>query len=204
MKKHLAFLFITAAISNTAHAVEDIHQGFFWGAGFGHTSYVDDTWDESSYSDTQDSTRKIYAGYRFNRIVAVELGYTDYGQVKSCHNSSCSLGSYTVEPEAFSIAANVGYTFDNGLRPFAIVGLSSIDLNQSERIFDSDSDVSFRFGIGGEFSPKEVPELAFRLSWEMDLFDAEEDRYDDDDWWDDDDELFSSVSSIYLGISYQF
>lgn len=209
MKKLLALL-VLATAATSAHAVLPKHHGLYWGAGYGITSYTDDSWNEESHIDTKDNTRKLYAGYWINRIVGIELGYTNYGTIQSCRNSFCaSTLDYYVEPRAYSVAANVGYTFNNGLRPFATLGFSALDLSQSKPIFDSDSDLAFRFGFGGEYSPPKIPGLTLRLAWEIDLFDSKEEDDDwwddDDDWWDDDDDYLSShLSSAYLGLSYKF
>ncbi|MFA0327431.1 outer membrane beta-barrel protein, partial [Vibrio splendidus] len=77
----------------------------------------------------------------FNRIVGVELGYNDYADYK---NSTDKLS-----PTSISVSANVGYTFDNTIRPFVLAGLSSVDLNANSGAgYNDDSGTGFHFGVG--------------------------------------------------------
>ncbi|MCW1890338.1 porin family protein [Vibrio chagasii] len=59
----------------------------------------------------------LYGGYQFNRIVGIELGYTDYADYES-------YGTKVFSPTSLSVTANLGYTFDSSIRPFVLAGLN--------------------------------------------------------------------------------
>jgi hypothetical protein len=54
------------------------NQGFYLGAGIGdHSAEIDDL-DDVDF-DSGNNARKAFAGWRFNRFVAVQAEYTDFG-----------------------------------------------------------------------------------------------------------------------------
>ncbi|MDW2211007.1 porin family protein, partial [Vibrio sp. 2025] len=52
----------------------------------------------------------------------------------------------------------------------------------------------FRAGVGGEYSPKAIENLNFRIAYEVDTFVIDE-TYDD---------LTIMLGSLYAGVSYKF
>jgi len=72
-------------------------------------------------------------------------------------------------PSAVSLAANLGYNFPNGLRPFGTIGLSSLKLDQTTRDID-DSRTAFHFGTGLEYTPAALMGVSFRVGYEGDAF----------------------------------
>ncbi|MGI9886380.1 porin family protein [Vibrio chagasii] len=122
--------------------------------GGGLSVYQDSDTDGNGNLDSDGMGYNLYGGYQFNRIVGVELGYTDYANYK---NSLEKLS-----PTSVSISANLGYTFDNTIRPFVLAGLSSVDLNASKSAgYDDDSGTGFHFGLGVEYTP--IEHLTLRL-----------------------------------------
>ena len=122
--------------------------------GGGLSVYQDSDTDGAPSLDSSGMGYNLYGGYQFNRIVGVELGYNDYANYK---NSDEDLS-----PTSISVSANLGYTFDNTIRPFVLAGLSSVDLNASSGSkFDDDSGTGFHFGVGVEYTP--VEHLTLRL-----------------------------------------
>ncbi|NVN80115.1 MULTISPECIES: porin family protein [unclassified Vibrio] len=122
--------------------------------GGGLSVYQDSDTDGAPSLDSSGMGYNLYGGYQFNRIVGVELGYTDYANYK---NSTDKLS-----PTSISVSANLGYTFDNTIRPFVLAGLSSVDLNANSGAgYDDDSGTGFHFGVGVEYTP--VEHLTLRL-----------------------------------------
>ncbi|CAK3712131.1 exported hypothetical protein [Vibrio crassostreae] len=126
----LSIAMMSAVAANNVMAADS---GFYLGGAIGTTG-IDDggLYNDSLVPitvDADDETFKIIAGYQFNRIVALEAQYTNYGDVVA--KNALNQSTYTWSPTAFSISANLGYTFENGIRPFGIIGLSTIDLDQS-------------------------------------------------------------------------
>ncbi|MCL9773907.1 porin family protein [Vibrio methylphosphonaticus] len=191
MKKAIALALCTVFASSTYAAATD--PGFYIGGGFGLTESKMDNLDESSFP-TFDGERalKVYGGYQFNRIVAVEAGYTNYG--KFTHPAAPGLSA---TPTAISVAANLGYTFDNGIRPFATVGLSHVNMEfKLNSDSEKDSATGFRYGVGVEYAPKMIDGLAMRLAYEADAFGVQDPSSTVTNTF--------AVGGLYLGASYKF
>ncbi|WP_299142283.1 porin family protein [uncultured Vibrio sp.] len=192
----LSIAMMSAFATNNVMAADS---GFYLGGAIGTTGIDDGGLYKDSLIpitvDAEDETYKIIAGYQFNRIVALEAQYTNYGDVvaKNVLNQS----TYTWSPTAFSISANLGYTFDNGIRPFGIIGLSTIDLDQSLPVLDDDSGEGIRYGFGVEYTPKQAKNVSFRLGYEADAFVIESDSA-----FESDKDLV--IDSFYLGATYNF
>lgn len=141
--------------------------GIYLGAGLGNTWFESDDLD-ISYDDVKDdidgNALKIIAGYQFNRVFALEAQYTQYGDY------------YALSPKSFSLAANLGYTFNNGLRPFGVIGLTDTDLDMSgdysdgqNRIHVDAKAIGMRLGLGVEYAPVQLKGFSARVGYEADL-----------------------------------
>lgn len=180
---------------------------WFLGVGIGSVGFDDDGYSEDAEDDIYDQTGYHYDvdaeaddsslslkfGYRFNRVVGVELSYIDYGEV------SYEVDGYEFwAPEftAIALAANIGFTFDSGWRPFALIGLSSLDVDSE---IGDDRYVGFHYGFGGEYTPPQMSALTFRLAYEGDIFveDSLEDDYPYDTYTMD-------IGTIALGMTFNF
>ncbi|WP_017091373.1 porin family protein [Vibrio splendidus] len=140
-----------------------IEGGPYIGAGLG--VYQDSDTDGAGNLDAESMGYSLYGGYQFNRIVGIELGYTDYADYEK-------FGTKVLSPTSFSVAANLGYTFDNSIRPFVTAGLSYVDLNsKGSSYIDDDSSAGFHFGIGVEYTP--VENLTLRLISQADAVNIE-------------------------------
>jgi len=179
------------ALSVNVQANQDV-SGFYLGAGVGSTDANFSNDDISHTLPTDGTTAKIIAGYQFNRIVAIEAQYTTYGKIKLTPQDSW-------ETETFSLAANLGYTFDNGLRPFATIGLSSLDLNQKisdpDLLLDDSNSTALRFGAGLEYTPAALSGVSFRAGYEADAFIIKENLVSDTN---------VLIGSVYVAASYKF
>ena len=205
----LSIAMMSAFAANNVMAADS---GLYLGGAIG-TSGVDDGGLFSSIKEpvtfeAEDNAYRIIAGYKFNRIVSLELQYTDYGDVVAKYPLSSNAG-FTWTPQVFSIAANLGYTFDNGVRPFGTIGLSSIDLDMkysdgsrpSSSEFD-DSGAGVRVGFGVEYTPEKLSELSLRLGYEADAFTAEVNE--GNSWSQKKVEKDIVLASFYLGATYNF
>ncbi|MFA0079601.1 porin family protein [Vibrio artabrorum] len=130
------------------------------------SAYQDSDTDDAPSLDSEGTGYSLYGGYQFNRIIGVELGYTNYADYKN--------GAEQLSPTSISALANIGYTFDNTIRPFALAGLSTIDLHANNAAnYDDDNGVGFHFGVGVEFSP--IEHLTLRLISQADAVIVEND-----------------------------
>lgn len=204
MKKIALLLVLFSAFANA----NDNISGFYLGAGLGTTTFDDGgAFDYSGVSiDTDDSTVKFIGGYQFNRIVAVEVQYTNYGDVTVNHPLAKSNGfkGLAIESSSLSLAANLGYTFDSGWRPFGIIGLGSLE--SSTKVLGhsfSDNSTTFHYGAGVEYAPKALRGLAFRVAYEGDLF-IEEDVSKDYGYYSYSDDYAMNIGTFYAGATYKF
>lgn len=190
MKKAVALALCTAFASSAYAGATD--SGVYIGGGFGLTESKMENVDESRFP-TLDGERafKVYGGYQFNRIVAIEAGYTHYGKLGTSSDTDASAS-----PTSLSLAANLGYTFDIGLRPFATIGLSRVGMELKDNGQAKDDwATGLRYGVGVEYSPQMIDGLAMRLAYEMDAFNVEVAP--------DNTDVFT-VGGLYLGASYKF
>lgn len=185
MKVNVILCVVLASLSlgNSAVAAE---RGYYFGGGVGSAS-IDDGGMNDYRSQTitmkaEDNSYHIIAGYKFNRIASLELQYTNYGDVKTKIDGHTAM---TWAPEAYSLSGNIGYTFNNGIRPYGIIGLSYIDLNHEysdttaliAKLMGkdlpkvSDTGDALRIGFGIEYTPKVVEGFSFRAGYESDIFD---------------------------------
>jgi len=194
MKK---IVFLLALFSAFTHANDDV-SGFYLGGGFGTTNFDDDeAFDNKNISiDTDSTSIKFIGGYQFNRIVAVELEHTNYGDITITNTTTKK--SLIAEPSSISLAANIGYTFDNGWRPFGIAGIGSTKFSTKiQNVSFDDSETSFHYGAGVEYTPKSLGGLAFRIAYEADVFIVDNyDAYFND--------YVMTVGTIYAGATYKF
>ena len=163
MKKIILASLLAFGFTASAIASED-GSGAYVGLAYGNTTFSDDGAIAGNLKDDSDSGFKVYGGYQFNKIVGVEATYTDYGQYTYEDGK-------TLDATAMSVGANLGYNFlDGQLRPYALVGLSYLSIDQSTPIFTDDKTVSYTYGVGIEYSPKVLNGVGFRAAWNTDIF----------------------------------
>ncbi len=189
-------LLLTALFSGfaSAHGFD----GFYLGAGLGSTDFDDggifNEIDEPLSTETKGSTVKLIAGYQINRVLGIEAQYTRYGET-SIEISDQKAGG--IEHRSFTLGANLGYSFDNGLRPFATFGIGSIEYTLKNRFHSKDeSGSTVRLGAGLEYTPYIVNGFTIRAGYEADYYVLE------DTWADRD--YDQSIGSWYLGTTYKF
>lgn len=209
--KTIKLLAILIAFFITPLSQADETRGFYIGAGAGSTSLDD---KDNFFGDTggmlsineDGNTYKLIAGYQVNRILAIEGQYTKYGDVNFQVPLLQNKTLFNWSPEALSLSANAGYTFNNGLRPFGILGLSILDLNQSAKVLDKENYLGLRYGLGLEYAPIALRNLSIRVGYEADFFYADEEYiyhgiYSDYTL----SEMYDfTLDSFYMSVSYKF
>lgn len=212
-----ALLFGGNAIAEEAATPSVKTDGFYLGIGGGRSAhasilssgkYYDGnyTYNSSELSDA-DMGYIVYGGYQFNRIIAVEAAYTDYGSFSDTATNTTTLTKvkFKADPTSFSLYANAGYTFDNGLRPFGQIGLGYLRLNGSnttEKI-NIDDGASLRVGLGLDYAPKELIGFGFRFAYVYDI--TMDFNYESDDSGIDRSVLLTTIDGLlYIGAQYRF
>ncbi|MGB0935857.1 MAG: hypothetical protein ACPGTQ_00295 [Colwellia sp.] len=193
-------------VSGDATIQQPSSKGLYVGGGYGtFDAFAGNDWDNSYrygrlVEKISGNTSKLYIGYSFNRIISVEASYSDYGETLGFVYSLIGRQSVYQEPTSFSVAANAGYSFDNGWRAFGILGLSSVELNSSFDYLETDNPVAIKWGFGGEYTPAGLKGLQFRIAFEADTYFAESENY-----FNSDSDLYAfSLTSAYIGASYKF
>ncbi|WP_089137916.1 outer membrane beta-barrel protein [Vibrio rumoiensis] len=200
--KTLACAFIISTIA-AAPALADANKGFYIGGGVGAAAFaspdLEDDVDDGDIDgvddinfDSSGLAYNLYAGYQFNRVVALELSYNNYADTKISARSSISKSSSSIpvgkfSTDGMSLSANLGYTFDNGLRPFALAGLGYIDAPNDDGV------ASFHGGLGLDYTPTALQSLTFRAAYQFDAYEI-----------DADDDYVAISGMITAGVAYRF
>jgi hypothetical protein len=81
------------------------------------------------------------------------VSYSDYGDTSGYVYIRQNRQAVNQSPTSFSVAANAGYSFNNGWRAFGILGLSSVDLDTSFSYLDTDTPTAIKWDFDGEYTP---------------------------------------------------
>lgn len=147
---------------SAAHAENE--RGFYVGGGVGQFNVqiddIDDTDDAIERLDDDDTSWKLFAGYRFNPYISLEAAYIDFGRASDRFEASGSSGDYRVDLSGF--APYVIGTLPLGpVELFAKVGYYFYDVDLSVDLDDlggdvfssksSDEDLLYGAGVGMTF-----------------------------------------------------
>jgi OmpA-OmpF porin, OOP family len=162
-KAGVAILGLASAMAFTGPAVAQ-DSGFYAGLHIGQSS-ADDACEGVSgpgvSCDDKDTAWKILGGYQFNRHLAVEIGYTDLGEV----SASGPGGSASIESTAFEVVAVGIFPIADKFSIYGKLGMYRGDteatapgVSESE----SNNDLTFGFGVRYDFTKN----LGVRGEWQ--------------------------------------
>lgn len=169
-------------------------QGFYVGGHVGQASYAD-TCDEISgpgiTCDDSDTGFKILGGYEFTPHLAVEVAYTDLGEVSARGPG----GTFSAEATAFEVVG-VG-TLPLGNR-FSLYGKAGIYRGDVDARLDtvlltgsaSDSNTDLTFGAGVRFDL--TKQASLRVEWQRYASVGGDDTGEDD------------IDFLSVGVIFQF
>lgn len=144
-------------------ALADENSGLYAGVGLGDFSTEIDTFDDINLDFEEDSdAKKIFAGWRLNRFMALQLDYIDFG------DSRAGTTLAEVEADSTGIAPSFVGTFPIGFfELFAKAGIVfydvEVDLNGESLIDESGEDVVYGAGFGITL----LERLALRAEYEV-------------------------------------
>jgi len=175
----------TALVAGCGGALaQDAGKGFYAGASIGQSKFNGACGSEPGVAitncDEKDTAWKIFGGYAFNRNLAVELGYNDFGRV-SGDASGVLLGipftgNAKVEATAFELTGVGSLPLANRFAVYGKLGLyygevkSSATVRQTAAPFAtgsssvSDNNTDLTFGFGGRYDI--TPRFAVRAEWQ--------------------------------------
>ncbi len=231
MNRIFMVLTVATVLFSTGVMAEDVStkvetvkvEGFYAGLGFGGTfnaialvkgDYVEDGTNTYNISNLGDSDigYLLYAGYQFNKIIAVEASFTDYGSFSDtlkARNSNI-VTTFESAPKGGAIYANAGYTFNNGWRPFGQLGLGYIQSNPSAslQVLNNFSDGDFmtmHYGFGVEYAPVRFRGFGVRVAYSGDMnMDWNAVTEDDNGNIDSSAMLMRFYGLLYIGAQYKF
>ena len=95
-------------------------------------------------------------------MIGIEIAYIKFGKL----TSEDPLRKITQEmsPQTSSGLANIGYSFKNGIRPYALIGMGLVQLNQNNPIYIP-SAKAVGAGLGIEFAPEKLAGFGVKASW---------------------------------------
>ena len=149
--------------------------GYYVGLGFGGTGFSDGDlgkeFDDFKVAPDKDSSygTRVYGGYKFNKIVAVEGSFTYYGAFNYKYTEGGSGKATELNPWGLNVAANLGYDFLNDqLRPYGLIGLGYMAYNQSfkQKLYTADGSLATVYGFGVEYTPTLFQGIGFRLQFD--------------------------------------
>jgi hypothetical protein len=149
MKTSIALLILMGLTVNAWAEEED--KGFYAGAGVGQFNVqaddIDDIGPIVSEFDSESTSFKIFGGWRFNRFLAAEVDYIDFGSADD------DIAGTTVDADLSGIAPYVVGTFALGpVELFAKLGYLFYDLELhvagADIVSESGTDEDLIYGVG--------------------------------------------------------
>jgi OOP family OmpA-OmpF porin len=175
MRAVLAIIAASVLSTGPVLADEDDSAGFYFGLGLGDFSTgvadISDVDEASRDFNADESARKLFAGWRFNRFMAVQIDRVDFERSVDVRNA---LNVISTQAEGFA-PSFVGTLPLGPIELFARGGILWYDLeigrNDTSLADSSDRDPIFGAGIGFNFAER----LNLRAEYEV----AEIDGLDD-------------------------
>ena len=147
--------------------------------------------------EQDDTGYKIYGGYQFNKIIAAEVSFTDYGTFVASER-------YTQRPKSVAFSANAGYNFfHEQLRPFCLLGLGYLKTDESRDVLD-DGFVISNIGLGLKYYPSVLKGMGFRMAYEREFRITTQESVDESGENPSMDEFAHTYYLPYIGVQYKF
>ena len=151
MRKGLITVVLGALVAVSASAVyaqgQPDRPGWYVGGSFGLADIGPD----------DDTAWKIFGGYDINRHFAVEIGYSDLGEVTE-------LGVNT-DAEAYEVSGLLKFPLNNQFSLFGLAGISNVKAQTSGPLGRvSDDSTEFTYGLGAQMNLS--PNFGLRAQWQ--------------------------------------
>ncbi|WP_158278931.1 outer membrane beta-barrel protein [Leucothrix arctica] len=143
-------------VNNASTQGGEFFEDVFFGGAFGQ-SEADDYCGTSSSCTEDDTSWKIYGGYKINDMIDAEVAYNSIGDL----NREGEAGRETAEIDALSISAVGKYEINDSVEALGKIGATRWTSNNS----DGDEDgFSINYGFGAKVRLNETMKL--RAEWE--------------------------------------
>lgn len=139
----------------------DFFEDIFFGGSFGQ-SEVDGFCNGASQCNGEDTSWKVYGGYKINDMIDAEVSYHSIGDVSRTTTDSTGA-STTAASELSAIAVNaVGtYEINDSVQALGKIGAASWN---AENTGGDESGISLTYGFGAKVSMNE--NMKIRAEWE--------------------------------------
>jgi OOP family OmpA-OmpF porin len=158
--KGLAILGLASAMAFAGPVLAQ-DTGFYVGLSFGQSSVDLDCTGASSCDDT-DTAMKFIGGYRFNRNLGVEIGYTDLGEATITDPSSTA----TFESSVMELVGVGTWPIADKFSILGKIGMYRGDVDASDPALGSvsESNTGLTFGVGVQWDF--TKNLGLRAEWQ--------------------------------------
>lgn len=188
-----ALILLAGLLSAGVVRAESPHTGFYLGASLGEATV--ELEDEDSFYDFEgdDTSYKLFAGYRFLPWVGVEASYIDFGQAEDDVAGiplRTDFTAMTIEGVGMLPLGNWDLFLKGGLAYWD----GSIESVDFPRVRDDDNKWDATFGLGAQYR---VGQFAVRAEANLLMLgfdDDDDDEIDGDDW----------IDVLSVGFSYTF
>lgn len=193
MNKHLRLAFINGFVMmffalasiSVSHAKDDSNKGFsdnkgfYVGAGVGQADQRDTCDDAIGSCDDDDLGWKVFAGYKFNKYLAIEGGSVDFGQADgdtfflNVDTLEIVPGTLEIKVDGFFLSGMAEWPINNKFSVLVKLGMIYWDIefdatdvaDNLELIGDEDENgTDVFYGLGAQY--KITDNLALRAEWE--------------------------------------
>ena len=151
---------LAASSASFAQATKPADAGFYIGGSVGEASGDCNATAQTSCDD-KDSAWKIFGGYQLNRNFAVELGYSDLGEV----SSSGPFGT-KVESTLWDLVAVGSLPLDNNFSLYGKLGAyrAEAELSSNVGVSGDKKTTDLTYGLGARYDF--TRNLAVRAEWQ--------------------------------------
>jgi len=141
-------------------------EGFYAGVGLGQS-----TLDPHSYSgvttrnaDDNDTSKKIFAGYAFNDLLSVELGYTDLGKTSLQYLDNSWL-TVDMDTNVITAFAKITAPTSFAIKPFIKAGAAKLEHEDNVvGVSLKKNKTNFAWGLGAQYDISNA--LSVQLEYE--------------------------------------
>jgi OmpA-OmpF porin, OOP family len=152
-----------AVVSSTSFAqAKNTETGFYIGASIGQSTTDCDTSGTGLSCDDKDTAYKIFGGYKFNKNLAIEGGYTPLGEV----NASGGGVNITAEATAWELVGVGMFPLGNNFSIYGKLGFYNGEIELSSNIGASGKKTTtdLTYGLGVQFDL--TRNLGIRGEWQ--------------------------------------
>lgn len=148
--------FFDNAGSNGGDFFEDV----FFGGSFGQ-SEADGFCNSTTNCNNEDTSWKVYGGYKINDMIDAEVSYHSMGDISRTMSSDDASTTQTAEISALALNAVGTYDVNDSVQALGKIGVASWSTDGSDT---DESGISMTYGFGAKIRMNE--NMKIRAEWE--------------------------------------